>query len=70
MDTHTSVYITSTSFVPAFTSSVRVILPPVCAAMASHSATSSFAGKYFAVVHAVKCMPIFAQATIRELPML
>ena len=42
----------------------------VRAAIASHRATSSGEGKYAFGAAATKCIPIFAQPIIRELPML
>ena len=48
----------------------KLSVAPVSAAMASHSAMSALSGKYSSGAQAVKLMPILAQPTMSELPML
>ena len=44
--------------------------PPDSLAYCSHCSTNAWFGKYSFAVHAVKCIPILAQAIISELPIL
>ena len=67
MDTQMSVYSTSQSLAPCFTSSVSSMVAPVSAAPALHFSTRSAAGISSLGPQAQKCIPSLAQTTIREL---
>ena len=70
METQMSVYRTSAPAAPSVISSVSVTEPPLSAAYCFASSTSSCAGNSSFGAQAVKCSPIFAQAIMRELPIL
>ena len=70
MDTQTSVYITSAFFTASSGLSQNFISAPVCAAISMQVSISALSGKYFFGAQAVKFIPIFAQPTMSELPML
>ena len=70
METQTSVTSTSAPFTALTGSVSNVRTAPVSFATARHVSISALSGKYASGAAAVKCIPIFAQPTISESPML
>ena len=66
-----TILLTLWAFLTASLGSVtNSIVAPLCLAISKQVSQSSFAGKYSSGEHATKCIPILAQVTIQELPML